>query len=88
MSKSTLAFIAFCVVAIALELLEYYGLLHWYESEDRALSVLLVGNLVLFAILVIWSLVSVRRQKIRAIVGGLVSGYCLCNLFSRTVLIP
>jgi hypothetical protein len=80
MTKSTSAFIALCIAAPAFQLLERYGLFHW---EDGVVSILLVGGLVLLVVLFLWSLFSVRRHRILAVVGGLDCAYCLWQSFQN-----
>jgi uncharacterized BrkB/YihY/UPF0761 family membrane protein len=83
MTKSTSAFIALCVAAPVVQLLERYGLLHWGVEEDLVLSGLLLAGLALIGSLFIWSLISVRHHKLRAIFGALVCAYCLWQVFQN-----
>ena len=83
MRKPTIAFLVLCVAAPALLLLERYGLLHWDVEADLVLSDLLLSGLVLSVTLFIWSLFSVRRHKVRAIMGGLICAYCLWQAFQN-----
>ena len=83
MTKSTLAFTALCVAAIALQLLERYGLVHWGVEKDAVLSGLLLAGLALLVTLFVWSLISVRRHKLRSISGALVCAYCLWQAFQN-----
>ena len=48
MSKSTFAFILLCVSALAVQILERYGLSHW---EDGVVFTLLVVGLLLLVVL-------------------------------------
>jgi hypothetical protein len=84
MTKSKFAFIALCIAAPAFQLLERYGLSHW---EDGVVSSLLVGGLVLLVVLFIWSLFSVRRYRVLAVVGGLDCAYCLWQSFQNAKII-
>jgi hypothetical protein len=83
MTKPTFAFILLCVAAVAVQLLERYGLLHWGVERDLVLSGLLLGGLALLITLFIWSLISVRRYKLRAVFGVLVCAYCLWHVFQN-----
>jgi hypothetical protein len=80
MSKSTTAFIALCIASPAFWLLERYGLFHWGE---RIVSGLMLAGLILLAALFVWSLLSVRRHRVLAVVGGLDCAYCLWQAFEN-----
>ena len=83
MTKSTSAFIALCVTTVGLQLLDRYGLLHWGVEEDTLLLGLLLAGLVLMVTLFVWSLLSVRFNKLRSISGALVCAYCLWQSFQN-----
>lgn len=80
MSKATASFIALCVAAIALPLLERYGLFHW---KDDAVFSLSIGSQLLLVVVLISSLFAVRRCPTQAVFGGLVCAYCLWQLFQN-----
>ena len=83
MTKLPSAFILLCVAAPASQLLERYGLLHWGVERDLVLSGLLLAGLAILVALFIWSLISIRRHKLRAVFGGLVCAYCLWQFFQN-----
>jgi uncharacterized BrkB/YihY/UPF0761 family membrane protein len=80
MTKPTFAFIALCIAAPALQLLEHYGLYHW---EDGVVAGLLIAALVLLLTLFVWSVFSVRRHRVRAVAGALICAYCLWQAFQN-----
>jgi uncharacterized BrkB/YihY/UPF0761 family membrane protein len=80
MNKSALVFIALCVAAPVVQLLERYGLSHW---EDGVVFTLLVVGLLLLVVLFGWSVLSVRHHRIRAVVGSLVCAFCIWQAFQN-----
>ena len=80
MKNSVFAFIMLCVAAPAAQLLERYGLFHW---GDEVVSSLLLTGLFLLMVLFVWSLLSVRHHRVRAVFGSLVCGYCLWQAFQN-----
>jgi uncharacterized BrkB/YihY/UPF0761 family membrane protein len=83
MTKPTVAFIALSAAAIALQLMERYGLMHWGVDRDTVLLFLLIFGLLFLVTLFVWSLVSVRQHKVRSVLGGLVCAYCLWQAFQN-----
>jgi VIT1/CCC1 family predicted Fe2+/Mn2+ transporter len=80
MKKTTLAFVALCIAAPLVQLLEFYGLSHW--KDGIVLSLLLIGFLLLLALFG-WSVLSVRHHRIRAVVSSLICAYCLWQAFQN-----
>ncbi len=80
MKYSTFAFIALCIAAPAVQLLERYGLFHW---EDGVVASLLLTGLLLMLVLLGWSVLSVRHHPVRAVAGSLICAYCLWQTFQN-----
>ena len=80
MKTSTFAFVALCIAAPAVQLLERYGLSHW---QDGILSSLLIAGLVLLVVLFGWSVLSARHHRVRAVAGALICAYCLWQAFQN-----
>jgi hypothetical protein len=80
MKRSTFAFIALCIAAPAVQLLERYGLFHW---QDGIVSGLLLAGIVLLIVLFGWSILGVRHHRVRAVAGSLICAYCLWQAFQN-----
>ena len=80
MNKSKFPFIALCIAAPAVQLLELYGLYHW---EDGVVVRLLITGLFLMCALFAGSILSVRHHPVRAIAGALICAYCLWQSFQN-----
>jgi hypothetical protein len=72
--KSPFAFMALCIAAPSAALLLLYGTHHWDQSV--VLSCLFLTGC-LWLILLGWTVASIRRHRIRVIVGTVVCAYCL-----------
>jgi hypothetical protein len=83
MIKSSFAFGVLCIASVAEQLLERYGLLNWGVVQDGLLVVLMLGGLALMSVVFAWSLLSVRRYKIRSILGGLTCAFSLWMFFQN-----
>jgi hypothetical protein len=76
-NKTTYTFIMLSIAAPSTALLLLYATYHWDESVVLGNFFVGVG---LWVILLGWSICSVRRHKIRAIIGSLVCTYCLWQM--------
>src|SRR5258708_6949617 len=84
MKNSTFPFVALCIAAPTVQLLEAYGLHHW---EDGAVFSLALTGLVLSLALLGWSIWSIRHHGVRAVAGSIVCAYCLWQVFQNGKLI-
>ena len=79
--KEIAAFAALSVAASVSPLFLLYGTYHWEESA--VLGCLFVASLLCFA-LFSWSIVSVRHNRVRAVIGSFVCAYCLWQILQVT----